>query len=128
MRALLDRFKQSTIRFMQGRYGADKLNMALLSGSLLFEILYMFLRLQILNIVSLVLIALVIFRMFSKNIEKRYAEGQKFERFLKRLKTLKTHHIYKCPSCKQKIRVPRLHGKRVEIRCPKCGETFIKRV
>ena len=128
MRNLLYRLKQSTIRFMQGRYGSDKLNMTLLGTSLAFEILFMFTKWQVLNLISLVLITLVVLRMFSKNIEKRYEENRKYEKLLNRLKTLKTHHIYKCPSCHQKIRVPRLHGKRVEIRCPKCGETFIKKV
>jgi len=133
MRNFLYRFRQNAARFMQGRYGTDKLNMALLIGSLAFEFLYMIFRnawtgFLIFNVLSLILILISIFRTFSKNIQKRYAENQKFERLLSRLKTLKTHHIFKCSSCGQKIRVPRLHGKRVEIRCPKCGQTFIRKV
>ena len=76
------------------------------------------------------------FRMFSRNIYKRSAENQAFlartyklRCFFARQKNLlaqrKTHHIYKCPTCKQKIRVPRGKG-RIEIRCPKCNTRFIK--
>jgi ribosomal protein L37AE/L43A len=49
-----------------------------------------------------------------------------FARQMNVLRQLKTHHIYRCPGCKQKIRVPRGKGK-IEIRCPKCGATFIKK-
>ena len=59
---------------------------------------------------------------FSRNYQKRAEENQKFlelkgkaTTFLKREKEYfeqrKTHHIYKCPSCKQKIRVPKGKGK-----------------
>ena len=53
----------------------------------------------------------------------------KIKDFFKRQKSYmqqrKTHHIYKCPQCKQKIRIPRGKG-RVAIRCKRCGTEFIK--
>ena len=77
------------------------------------------------------------FRMMSKNTYKRSLENNKYMQYEYKIKQWfskikwrfqqsKTHHIYTCPSCKQKIRVPRGKGK-IEIRCPKCGQTFIKK-
>ena len=77
------------------------------------------------------------YRMFSKNIRKRCEEErmymdtkEKVVRFCKGDKSVisdsKTHKIYRCPHCRQKIRVPRGKGK-IEITCPSCRSKFIKR-
>ena len=69
------------------------------------------------------------FRVFSRNINKRYAENQKFlnaryewtvkaERRKKRFAQRKQYKFFKCPMCKQEVRVPRGHGK-ICITCPK---------
>ena len=46
--------------------------------------------------------------------------------FFKRKRKDKTHKYYKCPTCKQVVRVPKGRGK-IEINCPKCHTKFIKR-
>ena len=77
------------------------------------------------------------FRIFSRNVQKRYAENQaylmktyKIRNWFQNQKNIwqqrKVYHIYTCPSCKQKIRIPKGKGK-IEVRCPKCGTTFIKK-
>lgn len=74
---------------------------------------------------------------FSRNISRRYAENQKFMQVFSPVQNmivskisgardLKTHRHFRCPSCKQKIRVPRGRGK-IQITCPKCGQEFIKK-
>ena len=38
----------------------------------------------------------------------------------------KAFKFFKCPACRQKIRVPKGKGK-IEITCPRCGDRFIKK-
>jgi uncharacterized paraquat-inducible protein A len=75
--------------------------------------------------------------MLSRDIQKRYAENEKylaatakfrqrFNREKNMMNQRKTHHIYSCPGCGQKIRIPKGKGK-IEIECPKCHTKFIKR-
>ena len=127
-------------RFMAGRYGNDKLNQFMMAVFLGCAVLNLFVRnayvSTVLNSWECLLILLVYIRMFSRNISKRYAENQKYLALENRLRRFwgqkryliqqrKEYHIYKCPGCKQKIRIPRGKGK-ISIRCPKCGEEFIK--
>lgn len=129
--------REKLIRFMQGRYGMDYLGRFTIILGLAAIILSMFINSAILSILAWACIIYAYFRMFSRNIYKRSSENQAFltktykiRCFFARQKNMmaqrKTHHIYKCPACKQKIRVPRGKG-RIEIRCPKCNTTFIKK-
>lgn len=128
--------KEKFYRFMQGRYGNDQLNRFLMIVVIVFMVLSFFVDGPF-YLLSLLGIIYTYFRMFSRNIYKRSAENtaylkyeykvkQWWATFKRDMKQRKTHHIYKCPSCKQKIRIPRGKGK-IEIRCPKCSHTFIKR-
>lgn len=129
--------KEKFQRFMQGRYGTDNFNRFLSVICMVFLIISMFSRHRIWFGLALALLIYNYFRMFSRNIARRYAENQKYlemtaalrRNFFKRkneLEQRKTHHIYRCPECRQKIRVPRGRG-RIEIRCPKCNAKFIKK-
>ena len=86
---------------------------------------------------ALVLIGYCYFRMFSRNISGRNEENQKylswtagirrsFTQTKNRIVQSKDYHIYKCPVCGQKIRIPRGKGK-ICITCPKCRHEFEKR-
>lgn len=124
-------------KFMTGRYGVDQLSTGLISVSLILLIINIFFRNQIVSSISMIILLLSYFRIFSKNINKRYQENmhylnvskpirQKINKLKNRISSLKTHRYYKCPQCSQELRVPRGKGK-VNIKCPKCGNKFTRR-
>lgn len=121
--------------FMRGRYGADQLGRFLNILVMVLLVLSLFRRLWFLYLPALVFLIYSYFRMFSRNFGARSLENQRYLRmtdrmraFFRNLKQNRTspYRIYPCPGCGQKIRVPKGKGK-IEITCPKCGETFRKR-
>ena len=115
--------------FMVGRYGTDKLNMAILTAGLVLCLLAVINRLPVLDLILTVLsyglMIWAIFRMLSRNTYKRYQENRKYLRFLERIKD-RDHRYFDCPRCRQPVRVPKGKGK-IAITCPKCQEKFIKK-
>lgn len=123
-------------RFMWGRYGNDRFNQFLMIVAIFFLMLSMFGG-HILYLLSLVLMVYAYYRMLSKQIAKRTAENQWYLQKEMKIQSIlyckknefaqrKDFRIYKCPSCRQKLRVPRGRGK-IAIRCRKCGTEFIKK-
>ena len=116
-------------RFMAGRYGTDKLNMAILGLGLVLCLLAWLSRWplpdMILTTGSYLLMFWAIFRMLSRNTYKRYRENKRYLNFLQRVKD-REHRYFMCPRCHQAVRVPRGKGK-IEITCPKCLEKFQKK-
>lgn len=128
-------------RFMVGRYGVDELSkvlnisvfvclfLSLLSGwKSVFSVFYW---------VGLAFLIYNCYRMFSKNVTKRYEENQKYVNFRyqqtvkhnaakKRFAQRDVYRFFKCPGCKQWVRVPKGRGK-ICITCPKCKVEFVKR-
>ena len=130
-------------KFMQGRYGVDDLSRFTMGTALVLIILAMFANIfsrtagSTLDILGVAAIVYAYIRIFSRNIQQRYAENQKFLQMTSKfrfrfneekdlMKQRKTHHIYSCPGCGQKIRIPKGKGK-IEIECPKCHTKFVKR-
>lgn len=139
MEGVLD-LREKLAKLMYGRYGVDQLGRAILIFALVLCVLSLFVPRRLSGIIyyiSLILIILMYIRMFSKNIQKRYQENNKYlslkASFLRKFQREKEifsqrrfYHFYRCPRCRQRIRIPRGKG-RIEIRCPKCSQTFIKK-
>jgi DNA-directed RNA polymerase subunit RPC12/RpoP len=133
--------------FMQGRYGTDQLSRFLSIIVIILIVLDMLANaflafpgvrhfVHFSGIAYPILLFIIYFRTFSRNIPRRYAENQKFLAFKSRISSFFgksghnasqriEYHIYKCPQCGQKIRIPRGKG-RIMVRCPKCSTEFMK--
>ena len=116
-------------RFMEGRYGNDKLNNSILGAAMILVILALFIRNPLVNLIAHViayaLMFWVIFRTLSRNTYKRYQENRRFLQFFDRLKD-RDHRYFECPKCRQTVRVPRGKGK-IAITCPRCKEKFVRK-
>ena len=116
--------------FFSGRNGIDDLGRALLWGGLVIMVLSSLLGITFLYSMSLVLFCYVYIRAFSRNLEKCRQQNEKYLswRDCRRLRfqQRKTHKFYRCPKCKQPLRVPKGKG-RISITCRNCGEHFEKK-
>jgi membrane-bound ClpP family serine protease len=129
--------KDKIYRFMRSRYGNDQLSSALTWGGLILMVIDAFAKIGIFYIVGLALFVYGYIRIFSKNYDKRAAQNRWFmehtagiRNFSKRMKKQKEagkdYKVFVCSKCQQMIRVPRGRGK-IEIRCPKCNNRFVKK-
>lgn len=122
---------------MAGRNGIDKLTIGLFVVYGMFSFIKIFLRFSVAayivaSVLQYALLAYAIFRILSKNIQKRYNENFKFEQFLKawkpyvehiklRFKFFKTHRFRTCKGCGEFLRLKKGKHKK-QITCPKCGK------
>ncbi len=120
-------------QMMYGRNGADQLSLSTMWASIILWAVYLFSGWVIFYVLSMALIFYTLFRMFSRRLDKRRAENakwlnlvrpaaRKFSSFRSRLHD-KEHRYFRCPNCKQQMRVPRGKG-RIQVTCRKCGITF----
>ena len=138
MRNFFSRLADAFARFMYGRNGTDQLNLALCAVYmvlwLISSIVLAAVDIQILNTIlsflTTALLVVIVMRTFSKNLDKRQAENQKFLAWwyptknritgAKARREDKDHKYFTCKSCKTICRVPAGKGK-IVITCPKCG-------
>lgn len=129
LRGIGERLRGGMTRFMQGRYGTDKLNMTLLGVSCVLVLLSLLIPSPKVNLVLTLLayglMLWAIFRSLSRNTYQRYQENRKFRMLLDRFRD-REHRYFTCPRCRQSVRVPKGKGK-IAISCPKCKEKFVKK-
>ena len=143
-----EKIKQSLRRFMMGRNGADNLSVALLwtglilyllgsiVGSIQVSIIFPLLG-MLLNLLGFAAYVFCIFRMFSRNLDKRRAENRRYVTMAEKKKTerrqakvrfqnRKTYKYFKCPGCKAWLRLSRGKGV-VTITCSRCHTSFTQK-
>ena len=138
------RLSQSVARFMQGRYGFDRLSYFLSVVCLAMMLAAMATRgvgdgvfSSFLTYAALTLLLWGYIRIFSRNIPRRQAENLRYlqlthgirsffrlqrERFRQR----REYVFFRCPGCGETMRVPRGKGQ-LRITCRRCGYSFSRK-
>ena len=142
------KIKMALRSFMAGRNGADQLGIACLwaglicyftgavIGSIQVSIVFPLLGL-LLNLAGMLAYAYCIFRMFSRNVDKRREENRRYVSTVNKRKTKrrqakvrfqnrKTYKYFKCPGCKAWLRLSRGKGV-VTITCSRCHTSFTQK-
>lgn len=103
-------------KFFIGRNGPDHLSFASLMVALAATLITSFIKNPIVyyigNAIWAIFMAYALFRMLSRNVYKRREENAKFLTWWYKVKNAfkgnkqnKTHKVFKCPNCRQKLRV-----------------------
>lgn len=145
----MNNFRYRLAQFFSGRTGVDALGKTSSWAAVILMIITMITGWAIPYFIAIICLIYSIWRMFSKNYQKRYYENQKFlnatagiRRFFSAIPSKvkravskakydrqqkKIYKIFYCPSCKQKLRAPKGRGK-ILVTCSSCKTEFIKRV
>ena len=124
-------------KFMAGRYGGDQLSIVLLVLSFLLTLISRLAGISELIIISYIPLFVAIYRILSKDVQKRSMENYKFailvspiyskyKKAQSRIKDAKTHKYFKCANCKTTLRAPRGKGE-ILATCPKCKTKVTKK-
>lgn len=123
--------------FMAGRYGTDQLTVALLVLGMILTFLGNAFDWYSITMLTYVIFIACVYRTMSRNILARQKENNKFLRYFNPAKSWitgkyriaklsKDYKYFKCPNCKQELRVPRGKGK-IAVTCQKCHTKFIQK-
>ena len=124
-------------QFMQGRTGIDKLTVGLVVIYSAFSFVKIFVKFIpvayiVVSVIQYAVLGYALFRVLSRNVQKRYNENFKFEQMVSgwkpyfertklRFQYIKTHRFRTCKGCGEFLRFRRGERKK-KIVCPKCGK------
>ena len=122
------------VRFMQGRNGVDNLGYHSLWVGLIVSLLGSLFGSALLSLLGNALYIYALFRILSRNVSKRQAENNRYVHFLNnwqkevkqfflRIKGTKEYKYFRCPACKNRLRLRRGCGEK-HITCPVCKHQF----
>lgn len=138
---IFQRIGNALARFMYGRNGADHLGLSMIWAAIALNIVNIFIKSDvpylIVSTAATVLTFWALFRMFSRNVEKRAQENQKFLEITgnmsrsaaqarNRFKNRKEYKYFRCPKCHSYLKLPRNVGE-VTVTCGKCRHQFRKK-
>lgn len=126
--------KHSIAKFMYGRYGLDELYKTSFIIYFVLVVINTFTRDIFTAILCYIVLAIMFYRAFSKQLDKRRAENAKYLAAKKsvkgffslqknRFRDRKTHIYRHCSYCHAVIRLPKKKGKHT-VKCPACGKSF----
>ncbi len=136
--------KEKLKNLMNDRYGLDHFGLFMVCFGIFLIIISSIVRGKsslnfvyiLLYIISILLIVFAVYRVFSKDRERRYKENCVYFRIYRTLKrkckiiycNLKsgTYKYFDCPKCKQLLYIRRGNGPLI-MTCPKCENQFAKR-
>ena len=132
-----EKIKQSLRNLMAGRHGIDPLSMALVWVGLGLYVISAVFNLSLLGLLAMVLYGYTIFRMFSRNEQKRADENRRYLAWKNRIQTesrqartrfknRKQFKYFRCPSCRAWLRLPRKAGV-VTVTCGRCHNSFTQK-
>ncbi|MBF7095557.1 hypothetical protein [Alkalibacter mobilis] len=124
-------------KIMQGRYGGDQLSFYILGLAMIMTLLGNLFSTEILLYISYLPLGIAVYRIFSKDINKRRMENYKFhiwisplysklQKLKSRIRDRKNYKYFKCESCSTTLRVPKGKNK-IIVTCPKCNTKSIKK-
>lgn len=120
--------------WLRGRQGPDDLAVFSVNLAVILVLVNVFARQSWLGWLALALVLYAMFRIQSKNLGARSKENASFLKALgparpwvqnpkAAIAELKAYKHVRCPSCKQRVRVPRGKGT-LRVTCPKCHNKF----